>query len=253
MADQDAHHEPGGRMPLGSRLTYGVLHLLAHLVARVYFRATVRQRSNMPAHGAVIISPVHRSNLDVPLVGATCHRRLRYLAKGSLFRNRFWAWFFTTLGGFPLDRAASADRSALKASAGVLERGEPLVVFPEGERKSGPRVHPMHDGAVWLSVRTGAPILPVGIGGSERAMPKGAKLPKPTKLVFVYGEPIAAPANPDGRRVSRSQLRTASDQLRVTLQDLFDRAQELAGCPNPDPLPEPPGDQSPWSREETPR
>ncbi len=233
MREEDAHDRPGGRMSVGARITYRVLHLLAHLAARIWFRAAVHNRSNMPAHGPVIISPVHRSNLDVPLLGATCHRRLRYLAKGSLFETRFWAWFLTVLGGFPLDREASADRSALKAAATVLERGEPLAVFPEGERKSGPRVHPMHDGAVWLSVRTGAPILPVGIGGSERAMSKGARIPKPTKLVFLYGEPIDPPTNPDRRRVSRSQLRAASDELRATLQELFDEAQRMAGCPNP--------------------
>ena len=133
----------------------------------------------------------------------------------------------------PLDRGSTADRGALKAALSVLERGEALAVFPEGERKAGPTVYPMADGAVWLSVKSGAPILPVGIGGSEQAMPKGANVPKPSRLVFLYGEPIPAPSNPDGSRVSRGQMRAASDELRVILQDLFDQAQELAGSPNP--------------------
>ncbi|MEM7287299.1 MAG: lysophospholipid acyltransferase family protein, partial [Actinomycetota bacterium] len=229
----------GGRQSLGSRVTYLVLHTLAKALARVYFRTYARNKEHMP-DGAVIISPNHRSNLDVPLLGATSPRRLRYLAKGSLFKTRFWGWFLTTLGGFPLDRGSSADRGALKAALSVLERGEALAVFPEGERKAGPTVHPMADGAVWLSVKSGAPILPVGIGGSERAMPKGANVPKPTRLVFLYGEPIPAPTNPDGSRVSRKQMREASDQLRITLQDLFDRAQELAGTPNPPEAERPP-------------
>ena len=57
----------------------------------------------------------------------------------------------------------------------MLEAGEPLVLFPEGERKSGPIVQPLFDGATYVAVKAGVPIVPVGIGGSERAMPKGAK------------------------------------------------------------------------------
>lgn len=214
-------------------MTYHGLHVLAQLLALIYFRGYSRNRGRLPKTGGVIISPVHRSNLDVPLLGSTCPRRLRYLAKGSLFRSRFWGWFLTVVGGFPLDRDAKADRGAMKAALGVLERGEALVVFPEGERKEGPWVHPMIDGAVWLSHKSGAPILPVGIGGSARAMPKGANLPKPSKLVFHYGEPIPAPGNADGSRVSRRQLTRFSDELRETLQQLFDEAQAMAGCPNP--------------------
>ena len=177
---------------------------------------------------------MHRSNLDVPLLGATCPRRLRYLAKGSLFKNRFWTWLLTTIGGFPLDRNASADRGALDGAMEVLARGEALAVFPEGERKAGPTVHPVADGAVWLSARSGAPIMQVGIGGSERSMPKGAKLAKPTRLVFLYGELIAAPTpTEEAKRLSRPQIRAHSDELRVTLQALFDEAQVLAGSPNP--------------------
>lgn len=242
----DAQQNRGGELGLFSRLTYRVLHVAARGVALMYFRAYARQRHNLPRRGPVIISPVHRSNLDVPLLGATCPRRLRYLAKGSLFESRFWSWFLTVIGGFPLDRDAKADRGALKAALHVLERGEALVVFPEGERKSGPTVHPMLDGAVWLSVRSGAPILPVGIGGSERSMPKKRLIPRPTRLVFLYGEPIPPPSNADGSRVSRTQLREHSTRLRETIQSLFDEAQELAGSPNPPenerpPLPEPVG------------
>ena len=61
----------------------------------------------------------------------------------------------------------------------MLERGEPLVLFPEGTRRSGPVIENLHEGAAYLSSRTGAPIVPVGIGGSERAMAKGKRLPRP--------------------------------------------------------------------------
>lgn len=229
-----AYRTRGGELGWFANLTYNSLHGIVRGLAFLYFRAYVRNSENLPRSGPVIISPMHRSNLDVPLLGATCPRRLRYLAKGSLFKNRFWTWFLTTIGGFPLDRDATADRGALDGAMEVLARGEALAVFPEGERKAGPTVHPMADGAVWLSARTGAPILPVGIGGSERSMPKGANLPKPTRLVFLYGELIPAPVPREGAtRVSRVQIKERSAELRVTLQALFDEAQVLAGCPNP--------------------
>jgi 1-acyl-sn-glycerol-3-phosphate acyltransferase len=232
MTDPTAYELPGGAHTFTSRVTYWVLSSLAASFGRVYFRVYARNKDAMP-DGAVIVAPVHRSNLDVPLLGATSPRRLRYLAKGSLFETRFWAWMITTLGGFPLDRGTMADRSALKAALAVLERGEALAVFPEGERKSGPEVHPMADGAVWLSARSGAPILPVGIGGSERALPKGANVPRPTTITYLYGDLIPAPSNADGSRLSRRQLSAASGALHTTLQALFDEAQDLAGSPNP--------------------
>ena len=116
----------------------------------------------------------------------------------------------------------------------MLRRGEPLVVFPEGERKSGPRVQPLFDGPIWLSIMTGAPILPVGIGGSERAMPKGALLPRFQRVRFIFGELIPPPAPAEGRRtVSAVQRAEASAELREILQDLFDEAQAWARSPNP--------------------
>ena len=239
MSEVNAHEMRGGEQTLGSRITYRILHFLAAVLARGYFRAYARNKTEMP-DGAVIVSPNHRSNLDVPLLGATSPRRLRYLAKGSLFTSRFWGWFLTVLGGFPLDRESAADRGALKAALAVLERGEALAVFPEGERKSGPTVYPMADGAVWLSAKSGAPILPVGIGGSERAMPKGANVPRPAKIVFLYGDLIPAPVDPDGKRVSRRQLTECSQHLRGVLQELFDEAQRLAGSENPPPDERPP-------------
>lgn len=239
----DALHETGGRLGPFSRGTYHLLRLLARALSFGYFRVWVHNGEAMPRDGAVIVSPMHRSNLDVPLLGATSPRRLRYLAKGSLFKNRFWTWLLTVVGGFPLARESQADRAALKAALRVLERGEALAVFPEGERKSGPTVYPMLDGAVWLAAKAGVPILPVGIGGSERAMPKGANLPKPTKIVYLYGDliPPLQPAN--GKRATRAELKELSDRLRATLQELFDEAQVRAGCPNPPldqrpPLPE---------------
>ena len=105
---------------------------------------------------------------------------------------------------------------------------------PKERRKSGPRVKPLFDGPVWLSVMTGAPILPVGIGGSEYAMPKGALLPRFRKVRVIFGEPIPPPAPAAGRRtVNAAERAVATAELREILQRLFDEAQAWAGTPNP--------------------
>jgi 1-acyl-sn-glycerol-3-phosphate acyltransferase len=94
-----------------------------------------------------------------------------------------------------------------------------LVLFPEGTRKEGTTVAPLHDGAMFVAARTGAPIVPVGIGGSDRAMPKGAKFPRPTKIRIVVGPPVDPPSS-EGR-VSRSALSAKSEELRAALERVY--------------------------------
>jgi 1-acyl-sn-glycerol-3-phosphate acyltransferase len=218
-----------------SFVAYCFVKYLARLAFFFYCRLFVRNAKAMPKKGPVIVSPIHRSNLDVPMVGSFFQRRLHYLGKGSLMTNRFIAWLLLGCGMIPLDRDSRADKLALDASLKALKEGKALAVFPEGQRKSGPRVHPILDGAVWLSAKSNAPILPVGIGGSERSMPKGTYIPRPHKVVIIYGDLIPAPQPKEGsKRVTRSEIREYSEDLHVILQDLFDTAQRKAGCPNPD-------------------
>ena len=147
--------------------------------------------------------------------------------------DKWWrGWFgtlLTKLGGFPVTRG-TADREALKRCIDVLNGGEPLVLFPEGERKSGPDIQPLFDGACYISAKTGAPIVPVGIGGSERVMPKGAKFIYPRKVHVVVGEPFPAPTG-ESHREQREAVRVATLKLHAELQRLFDIAQVGAHQP----------------------
>jgi len=220
----------GGEIGWFSRLVYHTLHFIVAVLVLVYFRARVVNPKKLPPRGAVILAPVHRSNLDVPLLGATCPRRLRYFAKDTLFEKRFWRWLLTTVGGFPVRRDAT-DRQAVDAARRVLDRGEALAMFPEGERKSGPVLHELFNGVAYMAAKAQATIVPVGIGGSERAMPKGAKIPRPTKITFIYGDPIPPPAV-DGKRVDRSDIRRVTAELHTAVQTLFDEAQDAVGAPH---------------------
>ena len=191
---------------------------------RLYWRETVVGREHIPREGPFILAPVHRSNIDTPLVAAVTTRRLRYMGKDSMWKVRWIGAVFTALGAFPVHRG-TADREALRRCVEVLNDGEALVVFPEGTRRSGPVVEEVFEGAAYLAVRTGAPIIPVGVGGSEAAMPKGAKFLKPVRTRVVVGDAIRPPVAPEGQRLPRRVVHELTEELRQALQRLFDEAQ----------------------------
>jgi 1-acyl-sn-glycerol-3-phosphate acyltransferase len=89
----------------------------------------------------------------------------------------------------------------------------------------------MFEGAAYVATKTGAPIIPVGIGGSEPAMPKGAKFIKPVRCQLVIGPPLY-PEAIEGGKAPRRAVRELNERLQAELQRLFDDAQKKAGTPN---------------------
>ncbi|HEX2381871.1 MAG TPA: lysophospholipid acyltransferase family protein [Acidimicrobiales bacterium] len=215
--------------PLGpiARVLYSVIRAAILGGAKLLGRVEVHGADNVPA-GAFVLAPVHRSNIDFGLASLVTTRRLRYMAKDSLWKSKPLGNFVSFLGAFPVSRGA-ADREALRTCIDVIEAGEPLVMFPEGTRRSGPVIEELFDGPAYVAAKTQVPIVPVGIGGSEAMMPKGSKLLKPSKLVIVIGEPLEPPAPSESGRVSRRAIKQLTDQLRAEVQKLFDDAQSRAG------------------------
>lgn len=206
-----------------SRAFYQFARFIVVAFCRIYMRQTVEGREHVPTTGPFVLAPVHRSYVDTPIVASATRRRLRYMGKDTMWKKQPYRWILSALGGFPVTRE-HADREALHRCIQVLEAGEPLVLFPEGERKSGPIVQPLKHGAAYVACKANVPIVPVGIGGSERVMPKGAKLIYPRKVHMIIGPPIV-PKVDDTGRVPRSAVRELSDQLHAELQRLFDAAQ----------------------------
>ncbi|MEO5678799.1 MAG: lysophospholipid acyltransferase family protein [Acidimicrobiales bacterium] len=196
---------------------------------RVFWRVRVRGLENIPATGPFILSPVHRSNVDTPLVALMGTRTLRFMGKDSMWKFGVSDWFFTSMGEFPVHRG-TPDRDALRSCERLLADGQALVIFPEGTRRSGPVVDELFEGPAYLAGKLQVPIVPVGIGGSEGAMPKGAKGIRPVKITIIVGEPIAPPAPTESGRVGRRGVRALSEQLRLRLQELFDEAQAEAAA-----------------------
>ena len=212
------------------RVAYRFFWSLLWLACKAWFRFRVVGKQNLPAEEAYILAPVHRSYLDTPVGGMVTARRQRFLGKESLWSNRAAGRFLTIVGGFPVERG-TADRAALRACQEVLERGEPMVMFPEGTRQHGPVVDPdlMHAGPAFVAARAGVPIVPLGIAGTDHAMPGGSMLIRPVRVVMVVGEPIRPPEL-DGR-IPRRMVDELTERLRVGLQGCFDEAQRLAGRP----------------------
>jgi 1-acyl-sn-glycerol-3-phosphate acyltransferase len=213
----------------GAQIPYQIVRFLIWLVAKLFWRITFEGLENVPKKGPFVLAPVHRSFIDFGLVSGVTRRRMGYMGKESLWKSKLLGSFITMLGAYPVNRGAP-DRDALRRTLALLETGEPLVLFPEGTRRRGPVIEHLHEGAAFVASRAGVPLVPVGIGGSERALPKGKTLPRPVKIHILVGEPLQPPPLAEGaRHPSRRAVKELTVQLQDVLQDLFDRAQRRAG------------------------
>lgn len=136
----------------------------------------------IPRTGPVIIAANHSSNLDVPVLGSTLMprmgRRFQWLGKRELFDWPVIGWIARNGGVHAIERGA-ADVEAFRLAARILEDGHALFVFPEGTRSRDGQLGEGRDGVAVLALRTGAPIVPVGVTGSYERWPRGQKLPHP--------------------------------------------------------------------------
>ncbi len=202
---------------------YIAARIIFHAIVGSWFRPVVRGRDHVPQEGPAILAPVHRSFADFAFSAFLTRRKLFFMAKEELWASKPLGRLLTSLGVFPVHRGG-ADREALRRAQEVLERGQLLVLFPEGTRRAGPTVRDLHEGAAFLAARTGAPIVPIGIGGSDVAMPKGRRVPRPLRIRVVAGAPLDPPERTATGRVPRRNLRVASEALCQAMQDAYDEA-----------------------------
>ena len=162
--------------PIGRGIVKGAIWIYCKIV----YRFEVIGKENIPKEGPVIICGNHRSFLDPPLIEITTGRYTRFLAKEELTKNKFLA-----LLGYVFDailvKRDSKEVKALKESLQTLKNGECLALFPEGTRNGLAKGEKVKDGAAFLAVRSGAPVVPCGIKGGE----KGNR-----KITITYGKPL---------------------------------------------------------------
>lgn len=229
---EKGHLDVGGEQIalVPSRVDHGIyvfLRTLARVVNRRYFKVEVRGLDKIPSP-PYIIAPTHRSNIDSVLMGSLTRTPLRFMGKDSLWKMRPIGRLLNAIGGIPVNRDI-ADREAVDTCVAILGAGQPLVLFPEGTRKQGAKVDEVLDGAAYIALKAGVPIIPVGIAGSDLAMGKGTKFPRPARCVMVVGDPIltAVQAAGSGSRIARSKIKGLTAELQSRLQELFDEAHRL--------------------------
>lgn len=162
-------------------------------VRNTFFRLTgglrAVGRENVPKEGAVIIAPLHVSNLDPPAVACTCPRRLNFMAKEELFKVPILGPIIRSLDAFPVKRG-EGDTEAIRHTISQLEKGATVLVFPEGTRGDGISIQPINKGVTMLARRSGAWVVPAGIVGTHKVLPKGQSRPKRHRIRVIYGEPF---------------------------------------------------------------
>jgi 1-acyl-sn-glycerol-3-phosphate acyltransferase len=156
----------------------------------IYFRIARLGREHIPSSGPVLLAANHRSFLDPFVIGALTRRPVYYMAKRELFEHRWQAWLLNSLGAFPVDRG-HGDEQAMATARAILERGDCVVIFPEGTRvRPGPLAHP-HRGVGRLALQTGAPVVPVAVLGTEDVR-RGWRI-RPRKVSLRCGRPLRFP------------------------------------------------------------
>ena len=132
----------------------------------LYFRMQRLGREHLPSRGPLLLAANHRSFLDPFVIGMLVRRPVYYMAKRELFRRRWQAWLLNSLGAFPVDRGAG-DAAAMRTARAILERGDCVVIFPEGTRvRPGPLGAPRR-GIGRLALETGTPVAPIAVIGTE--------------------------------------------------------------------------------------
>lgn len=146
---------------------------------------------NVPANGPVILAANHLSFLDSMLLMYSLPRRVTFLGKAEYLASRSTRYLFPAAGMIPVDRSGKGLRTSLGIAARRLDEGEIIGIFPEGTRSRDGRLHRGHVGAAHLALHTGAPIVPVGITGTDVAMPPDARFPRRgAPITFQFGAPI---------------------------------------------------------------
>lgn len=204
---------------------FGKLYPVARKVLTPLFhrlwKVDVQGLEHLPATGGAVFCPNHTSVIDSFFLPLVLPRRIMFVGKSEYMDSWKTKHIFPALGMIPIDRAGgNASERALNTAARVLESGTFFGIYPEGTRARDGRLHRGHTGPARLALRTGVPIVPVGIVGTREVQPPDAKLPKPGKSVSIrFGRPVDVERYRD-RADDRMVLRQIIDEVMYEIREL---------------------------------
>jgi len=196
---------------------YYLVRVVVRILLILLTRWRVRGKENIPGQGPLLIIANHLNLADPPILSASLNRKLVFMAKEELFRSPFSGYFIRGFGAFPV-RRGQLDREALRQADQALAQGRALVMFPEGMRSQGSQLRRAFPGAARIAQHSGAPVLPVGITGTEKI--KGATwlLRRPQIMVNI-GRPFYLP--PVGSKLTKSELAELTNYIMGQIAELL--------------------------------
>jgi 1-acyl-sn-glycerol-3-phosphate acyltransferase len=202
-------------------LLYWVVKGVLTPVLHVSFRVRVEGKQHVPRRGGAILACNHRSFLDSIFLPLVVPRRVTFVAKAEYFDDPKTAWFFRGVGQIPIRReGGEASERALETAMGVLRAGRVFGIYPEGTRTRDGYLHRGHTGVARLAFRSGAPVIPVGMIGTDEVQPVDSKLPTLNRTVTIrFGEPIDT-AHYGERVDDRLALRELTDEVMYEIGQL---------------------------------
>ncbi len=173
-----------------SPLVYWLVRAVLQPFFRIYFRLSRIGRDHIPVDGPVILAANHRSFLDPFVIATMARRPMHYVAKKELFKRGWQAWILNALGAFPVDRGAG-DAEMIETARAILDRGDIVLIFPEGTRIRPGALGQPKRGVGRLALETGAPVVPIAVIGTE-AIRRGWRI-RPRKVRIRAGRPLRFP------------------------------------------------------------
>ncbi|MEQ4498682.1 lysophospholipid acyltransferase family protein [Nocardioides kribbensis] len=202
-------------------MLYRVLHSVVPPLARAVWRPRIEGIHHVPRSGPVILASNHLSFIDSVVIPVTAPRKVVFLAKSDYFtgtglRGSAQRAWFEGLGMLPVDRDdPRAALASLDVALEVLGRGEAFGLYPEGTRSRDGRLYRGRTGVAHLALTAGAPVVPVGLVGTDRLQPVGSSWPRLARVTVRFGEPIVAGDRFAGMSSGRARRELTDEVMRA--------------------------------------
>jgi len=196
---------------------YYVSRVIVRMLLLLLTRWRVRGKENIPSQGPLLIVANHLNNADPPLLDVSLNRKVVFMAKEELFRSRFLSYFIRGFGAFPVHRGR-LDKQAFRQADQLLVQGLALVMFPEGKRSKSAQLQPASSGSALIALRSGAPILPVGITGTEKIKGMTWILRRPQITVNI-GRPFYLPSV--SSKLTKVELAQLTNSIMAEIAELL--------------------------------